>query len=120
MKAYSLLRSSWIVAAVVLGGCQTTKPMYHYGSYQSNLYQMFKNENSSVPKQIDDLEKAIAETDHRQQAVGPGMYAHLGYLYIQAGQTDTGFAYLEKEKQLYPESTTYMDLLLKNARGAKP
>lgn len=107
------------VAVATLSGCQTTKPLYHYGDYQNNVYAHFKNEDSSVTKEIEALEKTITESAAKKLKVGPGLHAHLGYLYIESGQMDTGIAYLLKEKQLYPESAQYIDFLLKNAKAGK-
>jgi len=107
------------VLVATLSGCQSTKPLYHYGSYQANVYQHFKNEDSAVTEEIGALEQTIAQSAAKKLAVGPGLYAHLGYLYIESGQMDTGIAYLLKEKQLYPESAQYIDFLLKNAKAGK-
>ncbi len=117
MKKNLLLTTA--LAVVVLSGCQTTKPLYHYGSYQSNVYDHFKAEDSTVLKQIDELEKTLASAPKYNLNVAPGIYAHLGYLYIQSGQVDTGVNYLAKEKELYPESAKYVDFLLKNAKAGK-
>ncbi len=107
------------IAIATLTGCETTKPLYHYGSYQTNVYEHFKNEDSSVTEQIEALEKTIRETNRNKLQIGPGIYAHLGFLYLQSGQRDTGLAYLQKEKQLYPESTHFIDFLLKNAKAGQ-
>ncbi|ALZ75769.1 DUF4810 domain-containing protein [Rheinheimera sp. F8] len=107
------------IAIATLTGCETTKPLYHYGSYQTNVYEHFKNEDSAVTEQIEALEKTIRETNRNKLQVGPGLYAHLGFLYLQSGQRDTGLAYLQKEKQLYPESTHFIDFLLKNAKAGQ-
>lgn len=113
---------AWCAAlsCLVLTGCQTTKPLYHYGSYQSNLYQHFNQEETGVPEQIEQLELTIQQAAKKQLNVAPGIYAHLGYLYLQVGQVDTGLTYLTKEKELYPESATFIDFLLKNAKAVKP
>lgn len=107
------------VAVATLSGCETTRPLYHYGSYQDNLYTHFKNEDASVNREIAALEKTIAESSARNLQVGPGLHAHLGFLYIESGQVDTGIAYLHKEKALYPESARFIDFLLKNAKAGK-
>ncbi len=107
------------LSVAALSGCQSTKPLYHYGSYQTNVYEHFKNEDSSVTEQIETLEKTISESGRNKLQVGPGLYAHLGFLYLQSGQRDTGLSYLQKEKQLYPESTRFIDFLLKNAKAGQ-
>lgn len=117
MDVKIMLAAALSVAA--LSGCQSTKPLYHYGSYQTNLYEHFKNEDSSVTEQIEALEKTISETNRNKLQVGPGIYAHLGFLYLQSGQRDTGLGYLQKEKQTYPESSQFIDFLLKNAKAGQ-
>jgi hypothetical protein len=107
------------VAVAALSGCQSTKPLYNYGAYQDTVYAHFKNEDSSVTQEIDALEKTIAKSAAKNLQVGPGVNAHLGYLYIESGQMDLGVAYLRKEKALYPESTQFIDFLLKNAKAGK-
>ena len=108
-----------VVAVAALSGCQTTKPLYHYGAYQDSVYAHFKNEDSSVTQEIDALEKTIAKSAAKNLQVGPGLNAHLGYLYIESGQMDKGVAYLRQEKALYPESAQFIDFLLKNAKAGK-
>jgi hypothetical protein len=108
-----------VVAVAALSGCQTTKPLYNYGAYQDTVYAHFKNEDSSVTQEIDALEKTIAKSAAKNLQVGPGVNAHLGYLYIESGQMDLGVAYLRKEKALYPESAQFIDFLLKNAKAGK-
>jgi hypothetical protein len=108
-----------VVTVAALSGCQTTKPLYHYGSYQDIVYTHFKNEDSSVTQEIDVLEKTIAKSAAKNLQVGPGLNAHLGYLYIESGQMDKGVAYLRQEKALYPESAQFIDFLLKNAKAGK-
>jgi hypothetical protein len=107
------------ITIATLAGCQSTKPLYHYGSYQDNVYEHFKNEDSAVTEQIEALEKTIRDTNRNKLQVGPGIYAHLGFLYLQSGQRDTGLGYLQKEKQLYPESSQFIDFLLKNAKAGQ-
>ncbi len=117
MDAKIMLVAALSVAA--LSGCESTRPLYHYGSYQSNVYEHFKNEDSAVTEQIAALEKTIYESGRNKLAVGPGIYAHLGFLYLQSGQRDTGLSYLQKEQQLYPESARFIDFLLKNAKAGQ-
>lgn len=108
-----------VVAVATLSGCQSTKPLYHYGAYQDAVYSHFKNEDSSATEQIDALEQTIAKSSAKNLPVGPGVNAHLGYLYIETGQMETGVAYLHKEKALYPESAQFIDFLLKNAKAGQ-
>ncbi len=116
VKKLTLLAAICVAA---LTGCQSTKPLYHYGSYQANVYEHFKNEDSAVTQEIEALEQTISETSRNKLQVGPGIYAHLGYLYLQSGQRDTGISYLQKEQQLYPESAKFIEFLLKNVKAGQ-
>lgn len=108
-----------LVAVATLSGCQSTKPLYHYGAYPDAVYAHFKNEDSSVTEQIEVLEKSIAKSSAKNLPAGPGLNAHLGYLYIESGDMEKGVAYLRQEKALYPESAQFIDFLLKNAKAGK-
>ncbi len=108
-----------VLAVTSLAGCQTTQPLYNFGSYQHNLYQHFKNEDSSVNEQIAALEKTVQQAAAKNQKVGPGIHAHLGYLYMESGQKELGMAALQQEKALYPESAHFMNFLLNNAKATK-
>ena len=46
-------------------------------------------------------------------ALPPGFQAHLAMLYGQTGRTDRLADNLEAEKTQFPESTSYMNFLLK-------
>lgn len=108
-KAYGLL-----IAASLLSGCaQPQKPLYYWGSYQGQLYEHFKGEKSPQ-EEIAVLEEDASKAAAAGMALPPGFVAHLGLLYAQAGQLDKLAASLETEKQCFPESSTYMDFLLKN------
>jgi len=48
-------------------------------------------------------------------ALPPGFHAHLGYLYGEMGRNDLMQQQFVLEKELYPESATYIDFLIQNA-----
>jgi len=108
-----------LLSLAALSGCQSTQPLYDYGAYQDGLYSHFKNEDVSLQREIEALEKTLAKSAAKNKPAGPGLNAHLGYLYIESGQRDTGMRYLQQEKALYPESARFIDFLLKNAKAGK-
>jgi hypothetical protein len=103
--------------ALCLMGCGSTQPLYYHGNYAQNLYAHFKAEGSSPEEQILALEETIEKANAANLVVAPGLYAHLGYLYTLTGQMDKGLGLLEQEKALFPESATYIDFLINNAKG---
>jgi len=50
--------------------------------------------------------------------VAPGIHAHLGLLYFNAGSSAEGEQQFAQEKALFPESAQYLDFLLKSKKGA--
>jgi hypothetical protein len=111
-KQYRLL--ALIVLVLGVGGCTNHRPepLYYWGEYQNQVYGYFKGEKGPEDQILvcqSDVERAAS----KNQAVPPGFRAHLGVLYGKIGQTDKMVAQLEAEKQQFPESSTFMDFLLK-------
>ncbi|WP_392344078.1 DUF4810 domain-containing protein [Pseudoalteromonas prydzensis] len=114
-----IITTTAVLLLTVLTGCKTVQPLYYYGSYDVNLYQHFKADDISVAEQISQLEETVQMADNKSLLIAPGILAHLGYLHLKQGELDSGFAYLEKEKALYPESEQYINFLIENAKGGK-
>jgi len=94
----------------VLSGCTTTPQLYNWGGYESQVYARF-SANSNPEQQIDVLEKTL-QTNKGNRPVPPGFHAHLGLLYGEAGRINEMREQFGLEKQLFPESATFMDFLL--------
>ncbi len=99
--------------AVLLTGCQTTRPLYYWGHYESAIYQDYAKPGKATPEAEaklleEDLQKAAAAN----LAAHPGLHAHLGYLYFQLGRPDQARREFEAEKALFPESAPFMDRML--------
>jgi hypothetical protein len=109
-------RGIWLpatAAALLLAGCAaSTPPLYQWNGYQPQVYEYFKGQ-SSPQEQIDALEKALQEIRAKGHTPPPGFHAHLGMLYASAGKEQQAEQELQAEKQLFPESTVYMDFLMK-------
>ncbi|MDC8757751.1 DUF4810 domain-containing protein [Janthinobacterium fluminis] len=104
-----------MLASVVLTGCQTAqKSMYQWDAYQPQVYQHFKGE--SPDQQIAALEKDLQSMDAKGTVPPPGYHAHLGMLYALAGKDGQVAPQFEAEKKLFPESSAYMDFLLKKSK----
>ncbi len=93
-------------------GCATNnKDLYSWGNYEDQVYEYFKGQ--SVEKQIIELEKHSEQTKAKGQALPPGYQAHLGLLYSKAGRDDKLAEQLLIEKNNFPESGGFLDVLLK-------
>lgn len=110
-------RSIWLpttAAAMLLAGCAapTTPPLYQWNGYQPQVYEYFKGK-ASPQAQIDALEQALQAIRANGGTPPPGFHAHLGMLYASVGNAQRAGQELQAEKQLFPESSTYMDFLMK-------
>ena len=121
-KMRSTVRLALIVlAAGTLAACAQPKSMYSWNAYQPQVYDYFKNEGGDYAAQAAALEKNVEQARSRDQALPPGFRAHLGMLYLKLGQGDKAVEHLQGEKLAFPESTAFMDFLLRNAnRPAAP
>lgn len=114
----NLNRTSLLVlAALLLTGCVNKRPtLYEWGSYEAQLYAMYSNPGKvSVEEQIQGLERDYQLARSANKSVPPGYHAHLGYLYFQSGNADRALQSFRTEKELYPESASYMDRLISQA-----
>lgn len=102
--------------ALLLCGCagQQQKSLYGWGNYQDQLYDHFKTDGNGKEQQIAALEANLQKIRSRGEAVPPGYHAHLGMLYAALGKEDQLVQQLQTEKSLFPESTPYMDFLLRH------
>ena len=102
------------VLALGLVGCATgPQSLYNWGSYPHQTYLMYTAPEKATPSaQITTLEAEIQKTKGKGLAVPPGLYAHLGLLYLQENNSQKAIEYFQLERQVYPESTVLMDRLL--------
>lgn len=104
------------VAFILLTGCATQKQRYYFGDYSHTLYKSVKNQNDeSLLKHKQELEKIVSESEKRNLVVPPGIYAELGYLYLKANNTNEAVRLFQKESEVYPESKYFMDRLINKA-----
>lgn len=103
--------------ALLFSGCATTTQLYHWGSYQDQVYARFSADTNPA-QQIDEMEKAL-QTNNNNRPAPPGYHAHLGLLYGEAGRVNDMREQFLIEKRLYPEATKFMDFLLAKANAAQ-
>lgn len=107
---------SLLLSLGLLSGCATSTSLYHWGSYQEQLYTQYSKPDKATPeRQIAALERDIQRAKSSNKPLPPGFYAHLAYQYLVSGNKSKAVEYLMLEKQLFPESTVYVDLMLKHA-----
>jgi len=101
------------LALLFLSGCASRpQPLYYWGDYQDQIYGHFKGERGAE-EQIAKLEADIEKAASKNMDLPPGFQAHLAILYGSTGNSEKMRSNLEAEKRQYPESSTFMDFLLK-------
>ncbi|SDT01293.1 DUF4810 domain-containing protein [Pseudomonas sp. R1-1] len=105
-----------LAASTLLAGCAAPKTLYQWEGYEPQVYEYFKGEEPKEA-QAEALERDLQKIRSTGKAVPPGYHAHLGLLYLSMGKDDQMVQQFNTEKTLFPESGTYMDFLLKNAKA---
>lgn len=116
MRNRKLIRGLTIsFVTIAFTGCKSApKPIYEWGGYQPQVYQHFKGE--SPDQQIALLEKDLEKIAANGNTPPPGYHAHLSLLYLSTGNEAAAAKHFQIEKTLFPESTTYIEFLTKNAK----
>ncbi len=99
-----------LLGVFFLTGCATNNSLYSWGNYESALYKYYKKPDS-IEGYIQALEKAILKGESNSN-VAPGLYAELGYIYLEQGDMAKAQEYFLKEKSVWPESTYIIDKLI--------
>ena len=111
------LMTSTVLVSGLLAGCNSgPKTLYQWESYQPEVYEYFKGEEPKEA-QAEALERDLQKIRSTGNTPPPGYHAHLGLLYLSMGKDDQMVQQFRTEKTLFPESTPYMDFLLKNAKA---
>ncbi|WP_429322523.1 DUF4810 domain-containing protein [Paraburkholderia sp. GAS448] len=120
-RSTAVTRRAWwpiMAAGALLTGCAangSTPPLYQWDGYQPQVYEYLKGQKSPQ-EQIDAMEQARQQVLAKGNRLPPGFHAHLGMLYASVGKGDQAQQELQAEEQAFPESSTYMDFLLKKSR----
>jgi hypothetical protein len=101
------------LAALALTGCATQQSMYQWGSYDSLLYQGYKEPSKMEAMKVK-LQAHIDALEKSGQKVGPGLYAELGTLYLEGGASDKAVALYSRERDAWPESKGLMTSMITN------
>lgn len=113
------LTSAVLLSAMLLQACNTTPPLYHWGRYESLIYDMYNKPGNAPPQQqIVTLQEDIQQAEAQGRQVGPGIYAHLGFMYALDGKPALSEAAFRKEIALFPESEALIEGMLARAAQA--
>lgn len=110
-----------LACGLFLTGCANRSSLYQWGGYDAMLYQSYKDPEKVIALRTG-LELHIAQMELAKQKIAPGLYAELGTIYLQAGDSNKAVAMYAKERDAWPESRGLMDTLINNVAkrtGAK-
>ena len=107
-----------LLLLAILSSCVTVpKPIYYWGAYEDLSYKAVKgNEEADFQKlmvSFTDIAKNTAKGSSGK--IPPGICGDFGFFLMRQGKTQEGKQWLLKEKALYPESTIFIDSILKMA-----
>lgn len=109
--------------ALLLVACaQPSKaPLYLWEDFPRQQYDTLLRPGMSPDQQIGAIQAHIEKARGLGASLPPGLRAHLGLLYLGMGNADEARQLWLAEKQVFPESTVYMDQLLRrlDAPGSK-
>lgn len=99
--------------AVLVGCAQPARPLYYWGGYQAAVYDHFKSDGKGPLEQLRLLDEQAQQARSSGLPLPPGFHAHLALVYIKLGRDEEARRELETERVQFPESTPYVDSLLK-------
>jgi hypothetical protein len=113
-------RISILLAVITLTGCAApSKPLYEWGNYQRQVYEATKGDGTSPNEQLTVLLAQAEKARGAQASLPPGFRAHVGLIQLRLGQDNEARSMFEEEKAAFPESTAFMDFLLKRMTEKK-
>lgn len=102
------------ITVIMLASCTVQKPLYTWDKYDVTSYNYLKNsDEKSTQALIETYQNIIEKQQGSRGVVPPGVYADYGFILLQDNKTEEGKAMLLKEVELYPESKTFIDRILK-------
>lgn len=101
---------STLFVLVTFSSCAIQDSLYSWGNYSSNVYTYYKKQTpASLEKLTGTYEKIIDRQSGTRGVTPPGTYIEYGYLLCLQGKKQEGMEMINKEKELYPESTKFVD-----------
>lgn len=114
--------ASLALFAILLAGCGNAggpRSLYYWdGTYSSSLYS-YLNEDGDATEQISRLENLVQTSTQRGYKAAPGLYAHLGLLYLNNGNLGAANANFDKEVENFPESREFINFI-KGSKNLTP
>jgi len=102
-----------IVFIILITGC-VQNSLYYWDGYSNSLYKYKKDPNdNTIQAHKESILKIIEKSNYYGKKIPPGVYCEYGYYLLQENNSAEAKKYFELEKELYPESEKFVNLLLK-------
>lgn len=108
------------MAIFLLSGCvEQPKPLYSWGNYVASTgeYTIKGHEKEVREKHSAELKNMIEESQSKDMRVPPGIYAEYAQVLFESNQPSEAKKYFLLEKNTYPESTIFIDRVIKKLYG---
>ena len=98
---------------LMLAGCSNiSEAGYYWGNYAATLYAYQKSPSPETLAQHEkELRDIIEYSNENQLKVPPGIYAELGYIEQNRGESATALSFYQQEMNTYPESQAFLERL---------
>lgn len=104
-----------ILAVLGLTACASRQDtsLYYWKGYSDQVYAQLQEKHAKNP--VAEMEQYFNQAASQNKKAAPGAHAHLGLLYLNEGNSQQAKEQWLKEKELFPESATFIDFLLKTS-----
>ena len=123
MTALRLLRCSALLVAIgMLAACAAKGPgpLYLWEAFPRQQYEVLLRAGVNAELQIRQLESHAEKARAANAALPPGLRAHLGMLYLGAGNAERARVLWKAEILAFPESSAYMEQLIRKLDSPVP
>jgi len=105
-----------VAALIFLMGCSTSKDLYKWHDYDSNLFKYYQKPETAEAFRAE-METAVQEVEKSKGKIAPGLCAEIGTLYLQKGDRASAVTWYKKERDIWPDSAAFMGALITNLEG---
>lgn len=117
-RFFPIVLALGLVAALASCESSADTPLYSWYGYGDAQYRyVVKPSNSTRERLRSEYINMWLGQKAQRKVVPPGLSADYGLLLYRDGQREDGLSYLRKEVELYPESKTYVERLIKKLEG---
>lgn len=121
MQIKTIKLAVFALLTLTLTACANKPTIYYWGKYPSTMQQSLSDQATvSVDEQISLIEKDIQNANHTNKPLPPSMHAHLALLLSEVNKLDLAIKHLLIEKQLFPESSSFVDALITKLKQRSP